>query len=652
MKNLFYFLAQMPFEQQPIGVKIFVTLIGLSLLSGAVVFLGWRFLKEREKWIEEKRSYIEGVLSKSEIKNYISTLISKSTLDMPFFVVQVDIDKFSQIENAFGDKVATDVITQLATRYIKLLPLQVHLGRTEADTFVICFKNEYEYDEVYHIAQKIHDIFAEPIRISYDVEISCTASIAICQYPRHGENVNQLLESLSIANYTAKRVGGDKIVVYSESMGSSEGENIQYYEQVKEAIRNKEFVLYYQPIVDGVNNTVWGAEALLRWEHSKLGLINPKEFLSILEQSGDIYWIGIWSLEEMLKKQIEIKNRFNPKDFKISINLSMKQLANEHLCVDFLKVLKKYKMLAKDIVIELEEFIMYDQQETIHDNILKLRDTGFQIAVDGYAFDHNSLMKLDKLPIDIIKLNSNFLMDENIEIMKRITEMIAEFAHNKGVTIVAERIENLQMVEYFKEQNINLIQGYFVSKPINGDSFTNFYANSKTYITKLFNPSNEEEIKPEDLNPTLDAASAEEEVEEKEEVSTEEVAKESVKEDAIAEEAKETEETKEETQAEETKVEEAPAEEEQVEQVEEVPAEETPAEEVVSEAQEEQVETSEEASPTEETAEEPKEEVKENTENNEENSTDTTEPSVSEGSNSEAEISSVDGQNDPESQEN
>lgn len=538
MKNFIYFLAQMPFEQQPIGVKIFVALLGLSLLGGAVVFLGWRFLKEREKWIEEKRSYIEGVLSKSEIRNYISTLISKSTLDMPFFLIQIDIDKFSQIVNAFGDKVATDVITQLATRYTKLLPLQVQLGRTEADTFVICFKNEYEYEEVFHIAEKIHDIFAEPIRISYDVEISCTASISICQYPRHGENVNQLMESLEIANYTAKRAGGDKIVVYSESMGSSEGENIQYYEQVKEAIRNKEFVLYYQPIVDAESNTVWGAEALLRWEHSKLGLINPKEFLSILEQSGDIYWIGIWGLEEMLKQQIEIKNRYNPKEFKLSINLSMKQLANEHLCVDFLKVLKKYKMLAKDIVIELEEFIMYDQQETIHDNILKLRDTGFQIAVDGYAFDHNSLMKLDKLPIDIIKLNSNFLMDENVEIMKRITEMIAEFAHNKGVTIVAERIENLQMVEYFREQGIHLIQGYFVSKPISSDSLINFYANSKTYINKLFNPSSEEELKI-DVEPSftggaeevVEETPAEEVVEEaKEEAPTEEVKEEKVEE--------------------------------------------------------------------------------------------------------------------------
>lgn len=467
------------------GAVIFVTIIALLAMVGLATLLVWFVYKERENYIAEKRAYIKGVLSKSETMSTINSIISKTTFDSPFGLVMLDIDKFGEISNAFNDKIANQLINILAEKIAKVLPLQVQMGRVGADKFVFIFKSEYDNEEIDFAVAKIKDIFNNSFKITFDAEINVTASIAIAYFPIHGRNANQLLQSLSIAIYTAKRDGGDRIVKYSEEMSTKESENLQYYSQVKEGIKNKEFLLFYQPIVDIEKREVIAAEALLRWEHSKLGLINPKDFIHILEQSGDIYWIGIWGLETMINQYTLIHQKFPSIDFKISINLSPKQLLNERIAVDFQKILKKHKMTGRNIVIEIEEFIVFEQQEMIRRNILKLKELGFMFAVDGFALDHNTLSRIEKFPIDIIKINSSFLQEEeNLEIRKRLTEILFDYAHRKNITLIAERVENLEMIEYFKQNGVTIDQGYYFSRPISGDHLIG-YMSDRSHIQDL-----------------------------------------------------------------------------------------------------------------------------------------------------------------------
>ena len=487
------FLASVPMEKWSDGAFVFLSLLALVAFLGLLFVLLWSIARERRKFLEEKRSYIDGILSSSEIKSSINQLISKTSFDIPFNIVLLDIDKYSQMVSAFGDKIAKDVIVLLANRFEKTVPFQVQIGRLADDKFLFMFKPEYEFEEVYHVVQQLKAIFDEPVRVSYDVEVSLTTSIALCTYPRHGRNVSQILESLNIAIYTAKRNGGDKVVVYSEDMGQEE-ENIQYYEQVKLAIENKEFKLLYQPIVDVQTEKVVAAEALLRWEHPKLGMINPKEFLNILESSGDIYWVGIWGLESMIEEYSAIKSMYPYKEISLSINLSMKQLLNERLVIDFMKILKKYKVQAKSFILELEEFIMFERHDKIRNTILKLREAGFKIAVDGFSFDHNTLLKIEQLPIDYIKLDSNFIQNDSKEIMKHLTNLLITFAKEHNITIIAERIEELETVEHFKEYNINLIQGYLISKPISADAFVTFIGDDTNVSEKLHGVEEEIEV--------------------------------------------------------------------------------------------------------------------------------------------------------------
>lgn len=508
-----YFITSVPADDWGDGPNIFLALLALVIFVAAIFFLVWGITIERKKYLEEQRSYIEGVLSLSEIRSSINQLVAKTTFDTPFNVVLLDIDKYSQMVGAFGEKIAKDVIIHLANKFEKVIPFQVQMGRVADDKFIFLFKPEYDFKEVYHVAQQLKDIFKDPIKISYEIEVSLTTSVALASYPRHGRNFQQLMESLNIAIYTAKKNGGDRLVVYSDEMGQEEGQNVQYYEQVKRAIENKEFVLFYQPIVDTQEEKVFGAEALLRWEHSTLGLINPKEFINILESSGDIYWVGIWGLESLVEQYSNLKARFPYKEINLHINLSMKQLLNDHLVVDFMKILKKYKVSARNFVLELEEFIMYEKHDKIRNTILKLREIGFGIAVDGFSFDHKTLLKIENLPIDYIKLDSNFIQNENKEITKHLTNLLITFAKEHNITVIAERLEDLETIEYFKEHDIKLVQGYYISKPITSEEFVEFVGHEEK-VKNLLHPQEE---------PTTDEVEEQAENEENQEENQEEI---------------------------------------------------------------------------------------------------------------------------------
>lgn len=481
------------FKMWPKGAIIIGALGTLIILGALATFMGYRMIQDRRKYIEEKSAYIEGVLSKNEVRSNINLLISKSTEDTPFSLVLVDMDKFSQISNAFGDKASKQVIETMAQRFLKLLPFQTQLGRIDNDKFILVFRPDYEADEVYHVTEQLKEALETPIRISYDTETLVTASFAIAYYPRHGQNYKQLLDSLDVAVYTAKRNGGDKIVVYSDELGATESENRLYYEQVKAAINNKEFVLFYQPVASDVSQDFVGAEALLRWEHPTLGLLNPKDFINIMEQSGDIYWVGIWGLESMIGELNSIRIKVPSRDFSLSINLSIKQLMNDKLAQDFQTILRKYKISGKNIIIEVDEFILYNQHETIQSNIKKLRELGFRIAADGFAFDYNTLLKLSTLPLDVIKLDASFIEEDNAELMKNFVNLLMTYANKHNVEVIAYKVENLEIVNYFSELGIHKFQGYFVSAPVSENNLLEIVDDYR-YVRNLFENKSMEDL--------------------------------------------------------------------------------------------------------------------------------------------------------------
>ncbi len=448
--------------------------IALIVTLAFLYFIAKSFFKEKARIKEEKALAIEGVLSKSEVSSIITSYITRIGKDGQFSLIYIDLDKFSDFVNAFGQVESEKILEKVVKNIEFTLPKSVKIARMQNDEFMVFLSMEYDRTEVVDLANKIKTAIARPIKLFGDTQINATASIAIVFFPHHGTNVKLLMDSLKLATYVIKKNGGDAIRVYSDEMSNQAGEHVEYYYQIKHAIQHREFQLYYHPIIDVNQNTLYGAEALIRWNHPEHGVLSPFKFLGIMEQSGDIHWIGLWGLETLIKTYQELKQEFSNMDIKFSMNLSPKQLMSESLPLDFQKILKKYRMNASNIILEIIEFAVFERHNMIFKNINKLKELGFHIAIDGFGLDYNTLNKIEKLNIDIIKLDNEFLKEEESYMKAKFASLLVEFAEKHNYTVICEMIEDKAMMDEAKNYHVSKMQGYYFSKPLSAESFKSY----------------------------------------------------------------------------------------------------------------------------------------------------------------------------------
>lgn len=455
-------------------LTIILSVIAMLVMVTAIFFLARSYFKERSRIKEEKAFLIEGVLTKAEITSIITSHIARMGKDGQFSLIYMDLDKFSDFINAFGATEAEKVLEKIVKNIEFALPKGVKLSRLQNDEFLIFLSMDYDRTEAVDLATKIKQSLARPIKLFGDTTINATASIAIAFYPIHGATIKDLMNSLKLATYLIKKNGGNNIRVYSDEMNTEGGEHVEYYYQIKHAIQHKEFQLYYHPMIDVKNNDIYGVKSLIRWNHPEHGLLSPFKFLGIMEQSGDINWIGLWGLETVIKTYQELKQEFPKKEFKFSINLSPKQLMNESLSQNFQKLLKKYRMNADAIVLEVIEFAVFDKPMQIHKTLVDLKKMGFQIAIDGFGLDFSTLSRAQSLDIDIIKLDNEFLKEEESYMKAKFAQLLVNFASKNEYTVICEAIENKQMLDEARKYNINIMQGFYFTKPLSAEALRGY----------------------------------------------------------------------------------------------------------------------------------------------------------------------------------
>ncbi|MFP4177936.1 MAG: putative bifunctional diguanylate cyclase/phosphodiesterase [Acholeplasmataceae bacterium] len=459
------------------ALTIILFIAVLALLLGLLYLLIRYYLKERKRYREDKEIMMDGVLSKSAMASLIASYVFRVGRETPFGLIYVDIDSFSEYNNAFGQKEGDHILERLSLNIKNALPKGVKVGRYYADQFVIFVSNEYTKSQTVDLAARVREAVQKPINLFGDTDIKVTASVGIAFYPLHGGNFKELIRSLQIAVYILKKNGGNGIKVYSEELGQEEGQYVDYYYQIKSAINRNEFRLYYHPMIDTKNDRVFGFETLIRWNHPEFGILSPNKFLSIMEQSGDIHWIGRWGLETTIKSLRELQQEFPNQDLQFSINLSPKQMMDEELAVEFQRIIRKYRVDPKRIILEIIEFALFEKQPAIFNNIEKLKSIGFRIAIDGFGLEYSTLAKLEKLPVDIIKLDSNFLLEEQAYVKAKFAELLVDYATKNDYLIICETVENEKMIQEAKRYQIDIMQGFYFSKPMPVEDISSFIRN-------------------------------------------------------------------------------------------------------------------------------------------------------------------------------
>jgi diguanylate cyclase (GGDEF)-like protein len=435
----------------------------------------WLIKRNIRKEKEESEVIVEDVVTRRAMEDSVRNYIKKVDRFGAMTLMYVDIDGFADLNEVFG-KVACDLmLKEIATRILRVIPYNASVCRYQNDEFMVFIKDEDNFARLESIASKIVTAAQSPYQVLIGETITLSVSVGMATYPNAGQTFEELYSNLELTTYVSKRDGGNKFTNFYATIKEEELNNMNYFQEVKQAIQKKEFVLYYQPILNLADKLMNGAEALMRWNHPTKGVQSPATFLKVLEQSGDIKWVGEWGIETMINMHNTMQEKFPTVPLRFSLNLSTKQLLDPQLANSFIEIMNKRQAKPEWFMLEVNDFMMVERIAVIKTNIYKLRDYGFKIAVDGFELDGQSVQNIQKSPVDVIKLGRNFLKDvENNFMKERFLQILVKYAEDNNKELICEGMENAKLTKYVKEQNVFLGQGYYFAKPLSEDAFEEY----------------------------------------------------------------------------------------------------------------------------------------------------------------------------------
>jgi predicted signal transduction protein with EAL and GGDEF domain len=337
--------------------------------------------------------------------------------------------------------------------------------RFGGDEFVVVLGHLDNENEAVLVAEEILEAFKEPIKIQNSLFYVST-SIGIAFAPEGMTKSEDLISYADIAMYEAKDNGGAKYHIYHEEMYKKVALRVMMESEVRQALAKNQFSLSLQPQLDAKTKKLFGFEALLRWQHPERGMVSPEDFIPILENSEHMIELGYW----VIRRCFELCQTFIDKglvDVRIAINLSAGQFADTKLTSYLIDLLDEFSLEATHFELELTEQTLVKNIDSAIEMMNALRDVGFSFAIDDFGTGYSSLAYLKKMPVDVIKIDKSFVfgMLENRADYQIIMSTIA-MVKNLGLLVVAEGVETSAQLRSLTENDCDVIQGYYFSKPI------------------------------------------------------------------------------------------------------------------------------------------------------------------------------------------
>jgi diguanylate cyclase (GGDEF)-like protein len=382
-------------------------------------------------------------------------------------VFQLDIDNFKSINDTLGHDTGDAVLKVIAARLTENLRKEDIIGRMGGDEFSVIIIGIRNNDKICTIANKLLESFANPIVVGDD-KIYSTLSIGISITTPDVQNLYDcLLKEADLAMYAAKRNGKNKYKIFDKSIKVQYEKQISYEDELKRGIREKEFSMVYQPIVNLKNAEIVGVESLMRWNNKKLGSVTPAIFIPLAEKTKLIHDIGRWALDEVMKQYSDWKKQ-GIKECFVTFNISPVQFERKEFVPELIKHLKKYELDPKKVVMEITE-TAYSQFLTA-ENLIQMKNNNMLIAIDDFGSGYSSMQRLLELPIDYMKIDGNNILKlSKDEKYKDIICNILAIAKSLKVKTIAECVETKEQSDFLLNNNCEYAQGYRYYKPMPAD---------------------------------------------------------------------------------------------------------------------------------------------------------------------------------------
>ncbi len=458
---------------------------------GVLLIYGYLIDNSIKKAYQDEINYLyyydqlTNLANRRKIKNEIDREIESNLYTgRSSAVLFLGIDRFKNINDSLGHKAGDKLLQHVANRLKSCIKKCDTLARVGGDEYLILLsglKRKTLKSHIKLIAKRVNKILEEPFLIEKN-RLHITVSIGVGVIGVDGDNSDEILKNVDTAMKEAKKNQNSYISYYRSTMQDRALNDLEIENDLRVAIKDHELELYFQPQVDIKSEEIIGAEALIRWNHKKKGLISPIKFIPVAEESGLIIQIGKWVLKDACRhiKELLDDSKLPPSFKKVSVNISSKQFRLPTFVDDIKKVIKKSKIDPSFLELELTESALISDLDDAIKKMVSLKEIGIGFSIDDFGTGYSSFTYLKKLPIDIIKIDKSFITNMHCDLDDRVlTQTIIQMSQNLQLKLVAEGVEKIEHLNFLQEKGCDSYQGYFFSKPLPFSEFKSLlYQNS------------------------------------------------------------------------------------------------------------------------------------------------------------------------------
>ncbi|MCA1645514.1 MAG: EAL domain-containing protein, partial [Chloroflexi bacterium] len=378
-------------------------------------------------------------------------------------LLTMDLDRFKDVNDTLGHHTGDELLQQVGERLRAVLRASDTVARMGGDEFAVILPTAGSAESAAQVTQSLVKVLEQSFTLAGHA-VSVGASIGIAMYPDHGTDVKTLLRHADVAMYVAKR-GGSGHAVYSWEQDAHDPERLGMIGELRSAIENDELVLHYQPKISLRTGRCDGVEALVRWQHPQRGLIQPESFISLAEQTGLIRPLTHWVIQAALRQHrawLDLGLNIT-----VGVNLSMRNLHDPDLLDHVTELLAAAGVHASALKLEVTESALMTDPQRALGSLARLRAIGVQVAIDDFGTGLASLSYLKRMPVQEIKLDRSFVGEMRTDRSDyTIVRSTIELAHDLGLRVIAEGVEDQETWDLLVGLGCDLAQGYHMSRPL------------------------------------------------------------------------------------------------------------------------------------------------------------------------------------------
>ncbi|MFZ2853726.1 MAG: EAL domain-containing protein [Rhodocyclaceae bacterium] len=427
---------------------------------------------EEQLQFQATHDVLTGLANRSLLSDRINQGISRARRDQDIVgVMLIDLDRFKVVNDGLGHAPGDMLLREIARRLKSCVRDTDTVARLGGDEFVVVLSSVTDEDNVAAIASKILKAVNQPLHIE-DKKLIVTASIGVSMFPRDGDDGDLLLRNADLAMYRVKEHGRNSYRFYLPEMHGMAIDRLDMEADLRRALDADELAVFYQPKLDLASGCIVGAEALVRWIHPKIGMINPLEFIPLAEETGLIIPVG----EAVLRKvagQLRLWRDEGLAIVPIAVNISPRQFRQENLASTIRRILETAGIEGELLDLELTESMVMVHAEAAAAVLRELKTLGCRLYLDDFGTGYSSLAYLKRFPIDALKIDRSFILDLTTDSDDAaIAGAIIAMAHSLGMRVVAEGVEHREQLDVLKEHGCDEFQGYYFARPMPVEKFT------------------------------------------------------------------------------------------------------------------------------------------------------------------------------------